>query len=41
MKKMIELKEYSLTELKEVLGISKRQWEERKEELLNYLKFFL
>lgn len=38
--KMIELKEYSLTELKEVLGISKRQWEERKEELLNYLKFF-
>ena len=37
---MIELKTYNLTEFKRVLNISKRQWEERKEDLLEYLKLF-
>ena len=38
---MLELKKYSLTELKGALKISKRMWEERKEELLEYMnKFF-
>lgn len=37
---MIECKEYSLTELKKVLNITKWQWEERKEDLLLYLKLF-
>lgn len=37
---MIECKTYSLTELKNVLKISKRQWEERKEELLEHMKLF-
>jgi hypothetical protein len=37
---MIELKSYTLAELKSVLHISKRQWEERKEELLEYMKLF-
>lgn len=36
----IECKEYNLTELKTALKITKRQWEERKEELLDYLKLF-
>lgn len=36
----IECKEYNLTELKSALKISKRQWEERKEEILEYLKLF-
>lgn len=36
----IECKSYNLTELKTVLKISKRQWEDRKEELLEYLKLF-
>lgn len=37
---MIELKEYNLTEFKKVLHITKWQWEERKEELLQYLKLY-
>lgn len=37
---MIECKTYSLSELKSVLKISKRQWDERKEELLEYMKLF-
>ena len=37
---MIECKTYNLTEFKNVLKIPKRQWEERKEELLEYLKLF-
>lgn len=37
---MIECKIYSLPELKSTLHISKRMWEERKEELLEYLKLF-
>jgi hypothetical protein len=37
---MIECKEYSLAELKSILNIPKRQWEDRKEELLSYLKIF-
>ena len=38
---MLELKKYNLTELKQALGISKRMWEDRKEELLEYMyKFF-
>lgn len=40
MKKLIECKIYSLTELKKILKISKRQWEERKEEVLDYMKIF-
>lgn len=36
----IECKIYNLTEFKQALKISKRQWEERKEELLEYLKIF-
>lgn len=36
----IECKSYNLTELKIALKISKRQWEDRKEELLEYLKLF-
>lgn len=36
----IECKTYTLTDLKKVLKISKRQWEERKEEVLKYMKFF-
>jgi hypothetical protein len=39
-KRLIECKTYSLNELKTTLGISKRQWDERKEELLEYLKLF-
>ena len=37
---MLEQRIYTLTELKKVLKISKRQWEERKEELLEYMKIF-
>lgn len=37
---MIECKKYSLTELKDILKISKRAWETRKEEVLDYLKMF-
>lgn len=37
---MIECKKYSLTELKQVLHISKRQWDSRRNELLEYLKLF-
>lgn len=37
---MIELKTYSTEELKEVLNISKRQWDERREETLEHMKFF-
>ena len=36
----LECKNYNLTELKAALKITKRQWEERKEELLEYLKLF-
>lgn len=36
----IECKNYSLTEFKKALKITKWQWEERKEELLEYLKLF-
>lgn len=38
--KMLECKTYNLTELKEILHISKRAWTERKEELLEYFKLF-
>lgn len=34
------MEEYTLQELKEKLKISKRQWEERKEEVLEYMKLF-
>lgn len=37
---MIECKVYNLAELKYALHISKRQWEERKEELLDWLKLY-
>ena len=37
---MIECRVYSLTEIKQVLKISKRQWEERKEEVLEHMKLF-
>ena len=37
---MIELKSYTLNELKTTLNISKRQWDERKSELLEYFKLF-
>lgn len=37
---MIECKTYNLTELKKVLNITKWQWEERKEELLEYMKLY-
>ena len=38
---MIELnKKYSLTELKQKLGISKRAWDSRREEILEYLNDF-
>lgn len=38
---MLECKQYSLTEIKKLLSISKRTWETRKEELLEYMdKFF-
>jgi len=37
---MLECKTYTLDELKKVLNISKRQWDERKEELLEYFKMF-
>lgn len=37
---MIECKTYSLTEIKQILHISKRQWDERKEEVLEWLKVF-
>lgn len=37
---MIECKKYTLTEFKRALGITKWQWEERKEDLLSYLKIF-
>lgn len=37
---MIECKLYNLTELKAVLKIPKRHWEERRQELLEYLKLF-
>ena len=40
MNELIECKIYTLAELKEVLKISKRQWEERKEEVLEYMKVF-
>lgn len=37
---MIELKTYSLTELRQVLSISKKQWETRKDDLLEHLKIY-
>lgn len=37
---MLELKKYSTEEIKKALGISKRQWDERRIELLEYWKFF-
>ena len=37
---MIELKMYSLPELRKVLNIPEKQWERRKQELLEYLKLF-
>lgn len=37
---MIECKVYNLAELKYALHISKRQWEEREEELLDWLKLY-
>lgn len=37
---MIECKVYNLAELKNALYISKRQWEEHKEELLDWLKLY-
>ena len=37
---MLECKTYGLEELKTVLKISKRQWDERKNELLEYFKLF-
>lgn len=36
----IECKTYNLADLKKTLQISKRQWEERKEEVLQHMKFF-
>lgn len=40
MKQLLECKIYTLDELKKALHISKRMWEERKEELLDYMKLF-
>ena len=37
---MIECKEYTLTELRDLLHISKRQWEDRKEEVLQHLSIY-
>lgn len=37
---MIECKIYNLEQLKSTLHISKRVWEERKEELLEWMKFY-
>lgn len=37
---MIELKTYTLEELKSILHISKRVWEERKQEVLDWMKMF-
>lgn len=37
---MIECKEYNLAELREALNITGRQWEDRKEEVLENLKYF-
>lgn len=37
---MIECKTYTLTELKTALHISKRAWEERKQEVLEWMKLF-
>lgn len=37
---MIDIKSYSLTELKKVLSISNRQWDERKEEVLEHIKLY-
>lgn len=37
---MIECKTYTLIELKTILKISKRQWEERRDELLEWFKMF-
>ena len=37
---MIECRAYTLTELKNTLNISKRQWDERKDEVLEHMKFF-
>lgn len=37
---MLECKDYSLTEFKQLLKISKRQWEERKDDLLEHLKYY-
>lgn len=37
---MIECKTYTLTEFKKILNITKWQWEERKEELFEWLKVF-
>lgn len=37
---MIECKKYTLTELKKILHISRRQWEERKEDVLEHLKLY-
>lgn len=37
---MLELREYSLSELKKKLHISERQWNERKAAVLEYLKLF-
>lgn len=37
---MIECRKYTLAEFKEILHITKWQWEEKKEDLLEYLKLF-
>lgn len=37
---MIECKDYTLNELKQVLNISARQWEEKRSELLEHLKLY-
>lgn len=37
---MIECRTYTLTELKDILHISKRAWEERKSEVLEWMKLF-
>ena len=37
---MIECRKYTLTEFKSILKISKRQWEDRKEELLEHLSIY-
>lgn len=37
---MIELKTYSLLELRKALKIPEKQWERRKDDLLEYFKLF-